>query len=258
MALRRMLPFIILNIIISAAVVLALLYWWDSRRAPEVTESPPTFAAAFPIPTRTPTIVVQIEAETFEDIIDEGLDIYTVQRGDTLGSISAEFDLPMFDIMEANGIEDPNFLQVDQELIIPTDGYETPVPEATSTLGISELPSPIPTLLPTEGEAVIELGELTSPGDISKEAVSIINNGDRPISLLGWKIIDQDGHEYTFGQVTLFGEGAAISVHSISGQDGLTALYWGNQEALWQSGETIALVDSEGTTRATLIVSRPE
>jgi hypothetical protein len=122
---------------------------------------------------------------------------------------------------------------------------------------ISLLPSPIPTVLQTEGEAVIELGELISSGDISNEAVSIINNGDRPIALIGWKITDEDGHAYTFGQITLFGEGAAIAIHTTTGQDGPTDLYWGNQDAVWQLGETITLVDSEGTARATLVVSSP-
>ena len=36
MAFRRMLPLIILNVIVSAVVVLALLYWWDNRQGPEV------------------------------------------------------------------------------------------------------------------------------------------------------------------------------------------------------------------------------
>ena len=164
----------------------------------------------------------------------------------------------MIDIMDANGIDDPNFLQVNQKLIIPINGLETPIPVATSTLGISELRSPIPTALPSVGVALVELGELVGPGDINNEAVSIVNNGDRSISLLGWKISDADGHAYTFGQVTLFGEGAAIKVHTISGQDGPSDFYWGNQEAVWQSGETVTLVDSEGTVRATVIVNSPE
>jgi LysM repeat protein len=257
MAFRRMLPLIILNVIVSAVVVLALLYWWDNRQEPEVLESPSTFLVTSPIPTIAPTIVAEVEVETLEEIEEVGPKIYIVQRGDTLGSISNKFDVPMIDIMDANGIENPNFLQVNQELIIPIYGLDTPNPEATSTMEISLLPSPIPTVLQTEGEAVIELGELISSGDISNEAVSIINNGDRPIALIGWKITDEDGHAYTFGQITLFGEGAAIAIHTTTGQDGPTDLYWGNQDAVWQLGETITLVDSEGTARATLVVSSP-
>ena len=256
MTFRRMLPFIILNVIISASVVLAVLYWWDSRQEPEVIEGRPTIAASLPFPSRTPTAVAEIEAGLSEEVFPqpEGPEIYTVQRGDTLGSISTKFGLPMVEIMEANGIEDPNFLQVDQQLIIPVEGYETPVPEATATSGIAELPSPIPTLLPVEGEVVVELGELITPGEHSTEAVSIINNGERPISLLAWQIIDESGLRYTFAQVTLFGEGAAITIHTGPGQDGPTDLFWGNQEAVWQAGETVNLVDGEGTSRATLIV----
>ncbi len=257
MAFRRMLPLIILNVIVSAIVVLAVLYWWDNRQEPEVLESPATLPAALPNPTIVPTIVAKVEVETLEEIVEDGPEIYIVQRGDTLGSISNKFDVPMVDIMEANGIDNPNFLQVNQELIIQIFGLETSNPEATSTMEISLLPSPIPTVLQTEGEAVIELGELVSVGEIANEAVSIINNGDRPITFIGWKIRDEDGHAYTFGQITLFGEGAAIAIHTTTGQDGPTDLFWGNQDPLWQAGETITLVDSEGTVRATLVVNGP-
>ena len=63
MAFRRMLPLIILNVIVSAAVVLAVLYWWDSRQEPEAVESPPTFAAVSTIPTTVPTIVAEVEVK---------------------------------------------------------------------------------------------------------------------------------------------------------------------------------------------------
>jgi len=45
--------------------------------------------------------------------------IYIVQSGDTLSSIAARFNITIADLMDANGISDPNLLAEGQELIIP-------------------------------------------------------------------------------------------------------------------------------------------
>ena len=44
---------------------------------------------------------------------------YVVQAGDTLGSIAAQFGVPIQDIITANRIENPDLVIVGQELIIP-------------------------------------------------------------------------------------------------------------------------------------------
>lgn len=45
--------------------------------------------------------------------------IYIVQSGDTLSLIASRFNVPLVDLMNANGIADPNLLAVGQELLIP-------------------------------------------------------------------------------------------------------------------------------------------
>ncbi len=45
--------------------------------------------------------------------------VYTVQPGDTLGSIAAQFGVSVDDIIAANNLADPNMLSVGQQLIIP-------------------------------------------------------------------------------------------------------------------------------------------
>ncbi len=45
--------------------------------------------------------------------------VYIVQPGDTLSSIASRFNITIPDLMEANGISDPNLLSAGQELIIP-------------------------------------------------------------------------------------------------------------------------------------------
>ena len=253
---RRLLGFILLNIVVSATVVLGILYWWDSR------QEQPERATALPI--QIPTAVAetieepQVEAtEVLDEEAAEESDLmprYTVQAGDTLGRISAEFNVPIADLLLMNNLDNPNYLEVGQELRIPVDGIptETPPPSATPLPVLS--PSPISVEVPDEGEAIIEIGQVLSAGDLDNEAVSIVNTGSRPIALLGWRLSDSQGHTYTFGQVTLFGEGAAIMLHTGKGQDGPGDLYWGFDEPVWEVGETVSLVDAEGTGRAVITV----
>lgn len=246
-----MLPFILINIFVSAAVVMLILNWWDDRQ--EVAEVPagtPMLTATLPVQpnfmaTPGPTLTVEPT---------EGPLVYVVQAGDMLANISLRFDVPMEDIVAANNLFDPNSLYVGQELIIPIGGLPTATPVPTDTPVSSEPPTPIPTEPAAEGEVNIQVNEVVAPGQLTDEAVSIINLGTRPVALQGWQLLDEQGHIYTFGQVTLFGEGAAILVHTETGQNGPSNLYWGLEEAIWQSGETISLLDSEGTVRAQSII----
>jgi murein DD-endopeptidase MepM/ murein hydrolase activator NlpD len=45
--------------------------------------------------------------------------VYIVQPGDSLSSIAVRFNISLKDLMNANGITDPNLLAADQELVIP-------------------------------------------------------------------------------------------------------------------------------------------
>lgn len=257
---RRLVPLILLNVLVSATAVLAILYWWENRQAKEEDLTIPVAVA--------PTVVeeaelapmppedVPPEEQAIEIEQDSELPNYTVQTGDTLGRISTEFDVPVADIMAINGIDDPNFLQVGQNLIIPIGGLPTSTPPPTETAMPALSPTPISVELPQEGEAIIQIGEIVGAGQVEDEAISIVNSGSRPISLLGWRLSDEDGRTYTFGQVTLFGDGAAILLHSATGQEGPADLFWGFEESVWQPGETATLFDAEGTIRATALVGQ--
>ena len=130
MSSRRMVPFILVNILVSAATVIAILYWWDSRQ-PEteaVETAPQIVATSAAVAEQSATVSAAENEPTAE--ADDGPPTYTVKQGDTLGTISVEFDVPLEDIMEANGLSDPNVISVGQELIIPIGGIPEPTPAA--------------------------------------------------------------------------------------------------------------------------------
>jgi LysM repeat protein len=254
MSARRLLPLILLNVFVSAAVVLGILYWWDSRNGEDATPE----AQVAGLPTVTPTsAVVPTQPADIEEAAEPESETpsHTVQTGDTLGSISAQYEVSLDDIMAANGLSDPNFLQVGQVLIIPIGGLEAATPEPVEESPPSEPPPPLDTQLPTDGEAIVEIDRALGAGELDAEAIVIKNSGDMPIALLGWQLTDEDGRAYTFGQVTLFGEGAAITLHSGRGIEGPADLYWGFEEAILRQGETVTLVDGEGNVVDTFVVS---
>jgi LysM repeat protein len=252
MPFRRMLPFLFLNVIVSAMVVLSILYWWDGRQTVQVQVARETsVAATAPAATDTAVALAQLEPEPEATT---GPMIHTVRAGDTLGSISRFYDVPLADIVEVNSLVNPNVLNVGQQLIIPVGGIPTPTPEPTPTATISVLPSPIATEPWDEGNVEITISEVIGAGRLTEEAIAIANLGSRPLALLGWKVLNELGHVYTFGQVTLFGEGAAILLHTEAGRDGPSDLYWGLDQPVWRPGDTVRLIDSEGTIQATYLI----
>lgn len=254
MTYRRMIPFLLLNIFVSAAVTLSILWWWDGRQ-PASAELDPAVALVL-TPVATPTIDYFIPATDTPEptaAADE-IPIHVVRGGDTLATIALLYGVSVSDLQTINNITDPNLLQIGQELRIPVGGLPTPTPTPPPTATPNIVPSPIPTEPLSQGEAIVRIQEVIGVGSLADEAVAIINEGSRPVALQGWKIRDAQGAEYTFGQVTLFGDGGGILLHTTTGQNSVTDLYWGLAEAVWSAGEVVTLLDSEGTEQASLLL----
>jgi LysM repeat protein len=60
--------------------------------------------------------------------------LYIVQPGDTLGALAEDFGTTVAEIMAANGLTDPDALQVGQPLIIPSLIQSSPALDATPLL----------------------------------------------------------------------------------------------------------------------------
>lgn len=251
MSFRRMLPFILINIVVSTAVVLSILFWWNGRQGGAETAVVESGGA---VSIATPTSSAGVVAEegqvvaTETAVATEAPPFHIIQAGETLGSISALYDVPMEDIMEANGITNANVINVGQQLVIPINGLEepTPIPQPTE-VDPDVIPTPINTLPPPEGgEAVVTIDQVAGVGELAAEAIRITNEGESSVALQGWKIADQDGLTYTFTQLTLFGGGAGVILHTDGGTNSATDVYWGAETAVWESGELVTLLDANG------------
>jgi LysM repeat protein len=257
MSFRQMLPFLFLNVVVSTVVVLSILFWWDNRNNPEATpEAAAEIAAGGEMPTPNiaapPSGTVPAEAQPAAGG-DEPV-IHTVQAGETLGRISEQYDVSIDDILTVNGLTDPNVIGAGQQLIIPVGGIPTPTTAPPTPTEAPVLPTPISTEPVATGQGQIAVTGVIDAGALASEAVQIVNNGAEAQLMEGWTVRDEDGNVYTFGRVSIFGEGAGVLLNTRAGDDSATDLFWGLTEPAWRSGETLTLMDNASGVVATFAI----
>ncbi len=265
---KQIVIIIVVNALISTVIsgVTVAVAWLLIQPQPIAAPATPVVAAPSatqPAVGATPTVEVVI---------------HTVQSGDTISGLAYQYDVSEEDIIAANQLANPNFLQVGMQLLIPVGGLPeatptfTPAPTATDTPIPFEPPSAdmtatamatrggtataLPTPLPGSGERQIAITEVIAPGDIAEERVVILNNGGQVADMAGWMLSSSEGNTYTFPNFRLWPAGS-VTVYSRVGQDGSPPgnLYWGKLEAVWSLGEMVTLKDAEGVVVSTLVVS---
>ena len=265
MSLQRMIPFLLLNIVVSAIVAVIILSWGSRGNTnlpvPTVVPTqttvpltslvtpignPPTVAPSTNSAVSDPTTSTPTSADavpTQESITHQ------VQPGDSLGSISSQYGVLMDDISRANGISDPNSIYVGQNLIIPVGGLPEPTPAPATAV-----PTPLQTIAVETGVSVINITGVNATSDINSESLSIANDGANPVNLQGWTVENKSGQKYSFQNQTLFSGGAAIMLHSRVGQNDATSAFWGLDAPIWTSGEVVTLRDANGVVQATFAI----
>ncbi|GAP15461.1 protein containing lamin tail domain [Longilinea arvoryzae] len=124
---------------------------------------------------------------------------------------------------------------------LPAAQTSTNVAAATQTTPASVAQAPA-------GDGKITIENVFGVGDYQTEVVEITRDADTDLVLTGWKLRDENGHEYTFPNLTL--KKGAIRVYTRSGTDSVIELFWGQKQAVWEAGELVALVDAQGTLQA--------
>ncbi len=233
------------NVVISALVMLAVLFVWERARTPAPPPTTPTPVQPATAQAVSPATVPPVASPT-----PSGPLMYTVQAGDTLLAIARVYGISVEELMTANGLVDPNVLQVGQALIIP---FPTPTgnPPAESSPPAEPLPTPLPTLTPS-GPPLVEIAQVLGSGDLVAEVVIVRNRGGA-ISLDRWTLSDAEGNTFTFPALTLFAD-TQVNVHSTTGDTAPTDLYWDRTTPAWNGGELITLRDASGNVVDTYIV----
>ncbi|WP_313692107.1 lamin tail domain-containing protein [Halorarum halobium] len=81
--------------------------------------------------------------------------------------------------------------------------------------------------------------------NLNDEYVIFENTGEEMLDLSGWQISDEAGHSYTVPDGFTMAPGERVTLHTGSGTDSSTDLYWGADSAIWNNGgDTVTVTDS--------------
>jgi LysM repeat protein len=216
---------IISAIISSVVVMVAFAFYAPAPSAPQYIVVLPTASLAPPTPTRRTTPIS-----------------YVVQPGDTLSLIAAKFNISMAALMQANGLTNPNVLKVGDTLIVPPLDF-TPTPVMNTVA-----PTPVPIL------KIVSIVRAASAQAATGETVIIQNIGPR-VNLKGWSLVDLQGNLYAFPDF-VFESNSVVRVHTESGLDTATDLYWGREKPMWDANDTATLKDRTGNVMDRYTVQR--
>jgi len=103
--------------------------------------------------------------------------------------------------------------------------------------------------LPPPDQVLIRIDNVFGAGDPSLEVVVLERVGEGDLWLENWRLVDQDGNQYVFPAVS-FKKGK-LQVYTRPGTSDLKiGLNWGSNEAIWETGEFVTVVDPMGNVRA--------
>jgi LysM repeat protein len=261
---RTILVLVVLPAAASLLVTLLVLSLWNAQQAAQPqTRYLPTYSGTALIPPRATVPPTPLPGETVESPATElpgaitpspscENPIHLVASGETLGVIAEQYGVTIDDLITINQMLDPtfdpDFLSVRQSLTIPACGIPTPTPTGAPTdtpIPTRNVPTPIPTTTELPAGAVsVRIVSVLHPGDVTREAIEIINEGS-PVDLAGWSLTDDNGDQFEFPSFKLF-KGGGVTIFTGAGEDTPTALYWGLNTAAWQVGDTISLYDADG------------
>lgn len=277
----------LISTVISLLVVLVVGPWAFTGAvqgfptAEKVSAAPTPLAQSTPLDqiTGSPSAIAPVATPSVTPIPEP--ELYVVQVGDSLSGIAANFGVTVDEIMAANGFNNPDYLQAGQTLLIPVGGLanatptftpnpvptDTPIPfdppsltensTAQPAVDISLTPtftpSPIPTATaPAFDEIAVDINNVLGYGQLEQEMVILFNRGPG-LSLSGWKLTGAKTGDYNFPNLFLW-NGGSVRIHTVTGTNTPTDLYWDQEAPVWFSGDTLELKNARGEVVATYTI----
>jgi LysM repeat protein len=259
---KRLFYYLVINVLVSACTVVVVLTLWQRYQSeipllgdvnPLTLITPMSPRSLFPdFVSSKETLEPTPEVQPVESPMAEMT--YTVQTGDTLGAIAVKFNITVAEITAVNEIADPDALEVGQVLIIrrplvvSSTQTSLPAEEIEAELEATTL-IPTNTSLPPTGEARVMIDSVIGVSDLASERIFLKRVGPGEISLAGWQLVAENGEVFDFPQITLF-ENGAVFIYTREGLTTAVALYWALDHSVWESGDTVVLLDDLGEVRA--------
>lgn len=107
--------------IVWAIVLGVLVAACDGGGEVQVVDSPPPAPAATETPVQASDAPASDPTAQSQESPEGGQRRYTVRSGDTLFEIARQFGTTVEAIVEANDIDDPDVIDIGQELVIPRE-----------------------------------------------------------------------------------------------------------------------------------------
>jgi LysM repeat protein len=218
--------FLVLNVMVSVCATLTVLYFWDRNRG--VLQESLLSLKLLQSPRQASTTATAPAASLPQATPTDAFTTYVVKAGDDFSSIANNFGIDVEELISINGFTKDQPLGEGEVLRVP---YK---------------PTPIP-------EGVIQIKNIIGAGDLETERVLIKYSGDGELVMSGWKLQGQDGNVFTFPEeprLVLYRDGA-VYVFTKPGVNSVIEFFWGRDAPAWRSGDTVSLLDAQGSLRAT-------
>jgi LysM repeat protein len=204
---------------------------------------------------------------------------HALADGENPSIVADIYGADVFELLAVNNLteETSGLLQIGQILIVPLEGCAlvpetqvvevtegvsvasvdgggevTPQAEGTTEANLTAAPAlrPTLTLAPTAANAQVVITDIISAGDITAEAVVILNNG-AVVNLGGWTLSDGEGNTFVFPEGRRLFQNGRVTVNTRSGENTPVALFWGRDREVFEPGDVIVLADADGVVQAT-------
>lgn len=134
-------------------------------------------------------------------------------------------------------------------LVIWQQTHKEPARQAPQQAAEKPVAAQPASTLPPLDEDTVEIQMVVGAGDIEYERVQLVSASENPVEMTGWQLSDGRGNVYTFPSFKLY-PGGSVNLFTAAGADTSIELYWNRAEAIWESGRTVELADSDGNRRA--------
>ena len=219
---KRITFYLLLNVLVSACTTFLVLSLWDRTHSPASGSRLPLAIRLPGSQKATPTAAAQ-ETPVPQPTPTQTFVAYQVVSGDTFESIAAQFNVSISELIAVNGFTKDQPLGAGEVLRIPA-----------------------------RPSGNVEIDSVAGAGDLASERVLLKHAGEGELSLAGWVLEDEAGNLFVFPQLTLFS--GAVNVWTGAGSNTVVDLYWGLDNPVWTSGETVTLKDDQGKVRDTYTV----
>ncbi len=218
----RIFFFLFLNVLISACVTIGVLIYWERSISTQSTDVITFIQENYLLQSTATTAPNPETTPAPQATATESFFVHQVQPGETFEDIAEEYNMSVDELIAINGFT------------------------KSQPLGDGEV-----LRIPEHPKGVVVIDSVIGPGDLETEKVLLRHRGEGEFSLVGWQLSKKGGEKYEFPQVPelILYKNGAVYVNTKAGADLVIDLFWGLDEPVWGSGDTVTLRDPQGIAR---------